>query len=104
MRVQTVWLTVVTIAIGRTRDKWPVENTLARLDGAVAETAARHFGAADFGWIALGIAGVALPVGWSCIAGLLARPNFSGSRPALMPTLRATAPASSRRRPRAGAA
>ena len=34
--VQTVWLTVVTIAIGRTRDKWPIEGTLARLDGALA--------------------------------------------------------------------
>ena len=26
--VQTVWLTVVVIAIGRTRDKWPIEGTL----------------------------------------------------------------------------
>ena len=26
--VQTVWLTVVTIVIGRTRDKWPIEDTL----------------------------------------------------------------------------
>jgi len=30
--VQTVWLSVITIAIGRARDKWPAENTLARLD------------------------------------------------------------------------
>src|SRR5262245_61675803 len=30
--VQTVWLSVITIAIGRARDKWPTENTLARLD------------------------------------------------------------------------
>ena len=34
--VQTVWLTVLTIAIGRMRDKWPIEGTLARLDGALA--------------------------------------------------------------------
>jgi hypothetical protein len=55
--VQTVWLTVVTIAIGRTRDKWPIEGTLTRLDGAVAAAAAPAFAVADLGWIALGVAG-----------------------------------------------
>jgi|GEM_PF-2195092 len=60
--VQTVWLTVVTIAIGRTRDKWPLEDTLARLDGVVVSTA-RRFSAADFGWIALAIAGLVLAIG-----------------------------------------
>jgi len=39
--VQTVWLTVIAIAIGRTRDKWPAEGTLARLDHALAATAPR---------------------------------------------------------------
>lgn len=34
--VQTVWLSVVTIALGRLRDKWPIENTLGRLDEALA--------------------------------------------------------------------
>lgn len=33
--VQTVWLTAVTVVLGRLRDKWPVENTFARLDGAL---------------------------------------------------------------------
>src|SRR2546423_5570539 len=47
---QTVWLTVVTIAIGRTRDKWPVEDTLARLDGALAARDAPRPRAAEFGW------------------------------------------------------
>ena len=47
--VQTVWLTVVVIAIGRTRDKWPVEGTLARLDGALA-LAAPRLTTADFAW------------------------------------------------------
>src|SRR3954469_17652959 len=42
--VQTVWLTVVTIAIGRTRDKWPIEDTLGRLDGALASGAAARLG------------------------------------------------------------
>ncbi|TMJ05537.1 MAG: hypothetical protein E6G97_02375 [Alphaproteobacteria bacterium] len=61
--VQTVWLTVVTIAIGRTRDKWPIEDTLARLDGALATGAARRPGAADFGWLALAVTGAAVAWG-----------------------------------------
>ena len=61
--VQTVWLTVVTIAIGRTRDKWPVEHTLARLDGALATSMAPRLGAADCGWIALIVAGAAIAWG-----------------------------------------
>ena len=60
--VQTVWLTVVTIAIGRTRDKWPVEDTLARLDSALAHGTAR-LSAADLGWTALAAAGAAIAVG-----------------------------------------
>jgi hypothetical protein len=61
--VQTVWLTVVTIAIGRTRDKWPVENTLARLDGTLAEHAPRVFSATDLVWTALAAVGLILAVG-----------------------------------------
>lgn len=61
--VQTVWLTVVTIAIGRTRDKWPVEDTLARLDGVLATGLAPRLGAADLGWIALAVAGAAIALG-----------------------------------------
>ena len=34
--VQTVWLSVTTIAVGRVRDKWPAEHTLTRLDEALA--------------------------------------------------------------------
>jgi hypothetical protein len=60
--VQTVWLTVVTIAIGRTRDKWPVEDTLARLDGALTAATPRAT-IADFGWIALATAGAAIALG-----------------------------------------
>ena len=61
--VQTVWLTVVTIAIGRTRDKWPIEDTLARLDGALAASAAPHLSTADLGWMALAAAGGAIALG-----------------------------------------
>ena len=55
--VQTVWLTVVTIAIGRTRDKWPIEGTLARLDRTLAATPAPRLAPTDLGWIGLGLGG-----------------------------------------------
>ena len=54
--VQTVWLTVITIVLGRTRDKWPIEDTLARLEGSLAARATARLTAADFGWMALAIA------------------------------------------------
>jgi hypothetical protein len=53
--MQTVWLTVVVIAIGRTRDKWPTEGTLARLEGTLVQ-AAPPFCTADFGWVAAALA------------------------------------------------
>jgi hypothetical protein len=61
--VQTVWLTVVTIAIGRARDKWPAEDTLALIDGSIADAAPRRLTAVDCGWAALAIAGLALAWG-----------------------------------------
>jgi hypothetical protein len=61
--VQTVWLTVVTIAIGRTRDKWPVEDTLARLDGTLAGHETRLFSTTDLAWTALAVIGLVLAVG-----------------------------------------
>jgi hypothetical protein len=60
--VQTVWLTVIAIAIGRTRDKWPTEGTLARLDRALAAAAPR-FAAADFVWSAAAILSLIIVVG-----------------------------------------
>ena len=57
--VQTLWLSVITIAIGRTRDKWPVEDTLARLDRAFATNAAARLSPADLGWTALAAAAAA---------------------------------------------
>jgi F0F1-type ATP synthase assembly protein I len=54
--VQTVWLTVITIVLGRTRDKWPVEDTLARLEATLAARATARLTAADFGWMALAVA------------------------------------------------
>jgi len=50
--IQTVWLSVITIATGRLKDKWPAENTLARLDHALPG-ARVPLGRADLVWIAL---------------------------------------------------
>ena len=61
--VQTVWLTVVTIAIGRTRDKWPIEDTLARLDSALASGETSRLAAMDLAWLALAAAGAAITLG-----------------------------------------
>jgi hypothetical protein len=59
--VQTVWLTAVTVVLGRLRDKWPVENTLSRLDAALAGGDPRLIGGDDRLWLAL-IVGVAVVV------------------------------------------
>ncbi len=61
--VQTVWLTVLTTAMGRMRDKWPIENTLAHLDTVLAASSAMHFARADLGWIALGVTSLAVAIG-----------------------------------------
>lgn len=52
--VQTVWLTVIAIAIGRARDKWPTEGTISRLDHALV--AVPRLGAADLLWSAAAVA------------------------------------------------
>lgn len=61
--VQTVWLTVITIVIGRMRDKWPVEGTMLRLDAALAATQGARFATADFLWLALAVASLAAAIG-----------------------------------------
>jgi len=58
--VQTVWLSVITIAIGRLRDKWPAENTLARLDEAL-EAPPQGLARRDAAWIAAAVAAIAMP-------------------------------------------
>lgn len=60
--VQTVWLTVITIAIGRTRDKWPTEGTLSRLEHVLSPGTSR-LAAADLGWAAFAMIGLA--AAWS---------------------------------------
>jgi len=61
--VQTVWLTVITIAIGRMRDKWPVEGTMLRLDATLASTQGARFASADALWLALAIASLVAAIG-----------------------------------------
>jgi hypothetical protein len=61
--VQTVWLTVITIALGRTRDKWPIEGTLAHLDDAFAASSAKRLALADLGWLALATASLTAAIG-----------------------------------------
>jgi len=60
--IQAVWLSAITIMVGRMRDKWPVENTIARLDDALANAAPSWFSGDDRIWlpISLGAAAVIL--------------------------------------------
>jgi hypothetical protein len=60
--VQTVWLTTIAIVIGRTRDKWPTENTLARLDTTLAAHAPQ-FATADAIWSAAALASLIVAIG-----------------------------------------
>jgi hypothetical protein len=55
--VQTVWLSVITIALGRLRDKWPAENTVARLDHVLAAPA-QPLARRDWLWIVVVVAAV----------------------------------------------
>ena len=54
--VQSVWLSAVTIMMGRMRDKWPVEGTLARLDAALDDRAPRLIAGSDRLWLPLALA------------------------------------------------
>lgn len=60
--IQAVWLSAVTIMLGRMRDKWPIENTMSLLDRTLDSGSARLFAVADRIWlpIALGAAVVIL--------------------------------------------
>ena len=57
--MQTVWLTAITTVTARIRDKWPIENTVALIDPALAG-GRRSLSARDIAWLAAAlIAGVA---------------------------------------------
>jgi hypothetical protein len=68
--VQGVWLSAVTIMVGRMRDKWPVEHTMARLDGALDDPAPRLFAGDDRIWLPLALGAAAVIV----LARLAGRP------------------------------
>jgi hypothetical protein len=54
--IQAVWLSAVTIVLGRLRDKWPVENTLALLDRALTGGKAQLLAGRDRIWLPLTLA------------------------------------------------
>jgi len=56
MLVQAVWLSAITIVTGRLRDKWPLEDTLSRLDGALHRAPPPLLTRADWGTIAFALA------------------------------------------------
>jgi hypothetical protein len=49
--MQTVWLTAITTVTARVRDKWPIENTVALIDPALAG-GRRSLSVGDKGWLA----------------------------------------------------
>jgi hypothetical protein len=53
--IQAVWLSAITIMVGRMRDKWPVENTIARLDDMLDSGRAARFSSADRIWLPLSL-------------------------------------------------
>jgi hypothetical protein len=61
--VQTVWLSAITIVIGRMRDKWPIEGTLDRLDELFRRAHAPAFGVGDAIWLSLGAAAALFGLG-----------------------------------------
>jgi hypothetical protein len=61
--LQTVWLTGITIVIGRLRDKWPIEGTVNLLDGALAGAEPYVFSRRDCVWLATGVVAGALAFG-----------------------------------------
>jgi hypothetical protein len=60
--VQTVWLTGITIAIGRLRDKWPIENTPHLLDAALEQGRPRRFSGKDAVWLPIVAAATILAI------------------------------------------
>jgi len=53
--IQAVWLSAITIMLGRMRDKWPVENTLARLDHMLDTRKDGWFAGDDRIWLPLSL-------------------------------------------------
>ena len=58
--IQAVWLSAITIVLGRIRDKWPVENTLVRLDRALVAGKPQLFAGRDLLWLLVVLAAAAI--------------------------------------------
>jgi hypothetical protein len=58
--IQAVWLSAVTIMVGRMRDKWPVENTIARLDDTLANHDPVWFAGDDRIWLPISLGAAAI--------------------------------------------
>jgi hypothetical protein len=61
--VQTVWLTAITIVVGRLRDKWPIENTLAQLDACLARGDQQSLSGVDLLWLPAAASAALLALG-----------------------------------------
>jgi hypothetical protein len=61
--VQTVWLSAITIVIGRMRDKWPVENTLGLLDGMLQRNEPQRLSWDDGIWLPVAVGAAFIAAG-----------------------------------------
>ncbi len=69
--IQTVWLSAVTIMLGRMRDKWPVENTIARLDDTLANPDSLSLSGDDRIWLPISLGAAVVIVVADRIGGTL---------------------------------
>jgi hypothetical protein len=69
--IQSVWLSAITIMVGRMRDKWPVENTIARLDDALASSAPAWFAGDDRIWLPISLGAAVVIMAADRIGGIL---------------------------------
>jgi hypothetical protein len=61
--MQTIWLSAITIVVGRLREKWPVEKTLTLIDDVLMRGELRSLTRADLIWLPIAIASAALAIG-----------------------------------------
>ena len=69
--IQAVWLSAVTIMVGRMRDKWPVENTIARLDDMLDERREAWLSRDDRIWLPLSLGAAVVILAADRIGGVL---------------------------------
>ena len=67
--IQAVWLSAVTIMLGRMRDKWPVENTIARLDATLDNGNPSWFSGDDRIWLPISLGAAVVIMAADAIGG-----------------------------------